>query len=260
MKTPGIASLAFAAACALAAPVSAATFSINQIDFVDPVTSAVAPWTQLWGNNNNGKVIGAASFDPSGATGNFSFIYDPTAGTFTRIAVPVGVDPAAFGAISINDSDDIAGTLFDAALGDRGFIISGGVVTYFSHPGWIATSARTMSNRTALHPQGLVVGMAYNPDPTGLFFSSVGFLYDPVANTFTDIPGTTSIFTIAQGLNIAGQAVGHVRNPTAPAFSGFLYTPTGADPMAGGTRRPSTSAPSAPRRAASTTTASWRWR
>ncbi|MGZ5106351.1 MAG: hypothetical protein ACXWHB_17460 [Usitatibacter sp.] len=236
MKTNPIRIAFLALASGLASAASAATFSINQINFVDPGTGVVMPWTQLWGNNNNGKVIGSASGDPAGVVGNFPFVYDPAAGTFTRIAVPAGVDPAAFGAISINDSDDIAGTLFDISGTAQGFIISGGVVTYFSHPGWSATSARTMSNRTALHPQGLVVGMAYEPDLLGGgSTSSVGFLYDPVSNTFTDIPGTTTAFTIAQGLNIAGQAVGHVRNAVAPVYSGFLYTPSGADPMAGGT-------------------------
>jgi len=233
-----IASLGVAAAgFAFSGSALAATYSINQIDYVDPVTSAVARWTQLWGNNNNGKVIGSAAADAAGSVGNFSFVYDPALGTFTRIAVPVGIDPAAFGAISINDSDDITGTLFDAIGGGQGFIIAGGVVTYFSHPGWTATSARTMSNRTALHPQGLVVGFAYEPDPLGggFFLNSVGFLYDPATHAFTDLPGTASIFTIAQGLNIAGQAVGHVRDAGAPFFSGFLYTPTGSDPMAGGT-------------------------
>ncbi|MGZ5034976.1 MAG: hypothetical protein ACXWAC_17425, partial [Usitatibacter sp.] len=128
MKTNPIRIAFLALASGLASAASAATFSINQINFVDPGTGVVMPWTQLWGNNNNGKVIGSASGDPAGVVGNFPFVYDPAAGTFTRIAVPAGVDPAAFGAISINDSDDIAGTLFDISGTAQGFIISGGVV------------------------------------------------------------------------------------------------------------------------------------
>jgi len=141
------------------------------------------------------------------------------------------------GAISINDSDEVTGTLFDDIGGGQGFILSGGAYTFFSHPDWTATSPRTISNHTALHPQGLVVGFAYNLDVDGNFSDSVGFLYDPVAGTFTDIPGTRSPFTIAQGLNIAGQVVGHIFNPppTIQRHSGFLYTPASSDPLAGGT-------------------------
>ena len=231
-----IASFAFILAAACGAPAAlAATYAVNQIDYVDPVTHATAFATTLWGNNNSGKVIGNAQMDAAGTIA-FSFVYDPSVGSFTRITPPAGVDPTLFGAISINDSDDIAGTLFDGVGGGQGFIQAGGVTTFFSHPAHTATSARTMSNHTALHPQGLVVGFAYDFDPvSGAFTASTGFLYDPVAHTFTDIPGTSSPFTIAQGLNIAGQAVGHIQNAAPPRFSGFLYTPTGADPMAGGT-------------------------
>jgi hypothetical protein len=226
---PVVAALAFAGTAA------AATFSINQIDYTDPVTSAVALTTTLWGNNNNGKVIGNASYDPTGAT-SFTFIYDPSTGNFTPITPPPGVDPSLVGAISINDSDDVTGTLFDTVGGGQGFILSGGVYTFFSEPGWSATVPRTISNHTALHPQGLVSGYSYNFDPvTGNTGDFTGFIYDPVAHTFIDLPSTVSFFTIAQGLNIAGQVVGHVSNTAPlPRFSGFLYTPSSSDPMLGG--------------------------
>src|SRR5438876_4413737 len=109
-----IAASAFAAAAGAA---GAATYAINVIDYIDPASAAVAPFTQMWGNTNTGKVIGAASFDSTGMSGNFPFVYDPSTGTFTRIPPPAGVDPAAAGAISINDSDDITGTLFDLVGG-----------------------------------------------------------------------------------------------------------------------------------------------
>ena len=244
-----VASFALAVSAIASAPIAtAATFSINQIDYVDPVTSVVAPWTQLWGNTNNGKVIGAASLDRTGATGIFSFIYDPSTGTFAPIAPPAGIDPSFVGAISINDSDDITGTLYDAVGGGQGFILSGGVYTFFSHPGWAATSARTISNHTALHPQGLVAGFSCNLDTSRGFTDCIGWVYDPIAHAFTDLsgtrisftslPGTQIPLTIAQGLNIAGQIVGHVTNQVGPRFSGFLFTPSGADPMLGGTTTP----------------------
>ena len=233
-----IASLALAAAgLAFSAITAAATYSINQIDFIDPVSGAVAPFTQLWGNNNNGKVIGYASYDPTGENG-FAFVYEPATGAFTRIAPPVGVDPANIPAISINDFDDIAGTYFTSP-GQRGYILpSGGSYSYFNNadPSWPNTEARTISNRTALHPRGLVVGFVYSLDPvTGGFLNSTGYLFDPVTSNFNILP-VASRFTIAQGLNVAGQAVGHITNttPGLPAYSGFLYTPSGSDPMVGG--------------------------
>jgi hypothetical protein len=220
-----------------AAPAGAATYAINQINYIDPGTSLVAPYTTLWGNNNNGKVIGQASYDATGATGAFPFIYDPATGAFTRLAPPIGVDPSKVAAISINDADEITGSIFDAVGGVQGFIWRAGVYSYFSNPAFDTTTPRTMSNHTALHPQGLVVGYNEHRDPvSGLATDSAGFLYDPVANVSATITGTASSFTIAQGLNIAGQAVGHVTTatPGTERYQGFLYTPSGADPMAGG--------------------------
>lgn len=227
-----------AATAFTAATAGAATYAINVINYIDPGTSAVAPYTTLWGNNNSGKVIGQASFDPTGATGAFPFIYDPSTGAYTRLAPPIGVDPSNVAAISINDSDEITGAIFDTLGGVQGFIWRAGVYSYFSTPPSTTTFPRTMSNHTALHPQGLVVGYAENIDSgTGTVIDGSGFLYDPVANVSITIAGSASPFTIAQGLNIAGQAVGHVTTaaPGTARYQGFLYTPSGADPMGGGT-------------------------
>lgn len=225
-----------AAAIAFAGAAGAVTYSVNQIDYRDPVTGAVAASTTLWGNNNNGKVIGSATYDPASPTGNFSFVYDPSTGTFNTITPPAGIDPSLVAAISINDSDEITGTLFLSG-GDQGFILRAGVYTYFANPTWPNTDARTISDHTATHPQGLVVGFSSVLDASGGFVSSSGFIYDPVANAFATIPTPVSPFIIAQGLNVAGQVVGHVQNttPGVPRFSGFLYTPSSGDPMLGGT-------------------------
>ena len=63
------------------------------------MTGVPAAFTQLWANNNNGKVIGATSNDPTAAVGVFYFVYDPATGAFTPITPPPGVDPSLVAAI-----------------------------------------------------------------------------------------------------------------------------------------------------------------
>ena len=208
----------------------------NQIDYIDPTTGTVANFTQLWGNNNHGNALGVASFD-SGVT-SFSFVYDPATGDFVRLPLPAGFDgiTSDAGVVGINDTGVITGTTFEP-IGSRGFILKEGVYTFFSAPGWADTSARTTSNPTAAHPEGLVVGFVDD----GVFETSEstnGFVYDPVTSAFATL-NTPSFLTIAHGQNVLGQIVGSIiADGSSLAFGhwGFLFTPTtGTDPMLGGT-------------------------
>src|SRR6267143_7352 len=208
----------------------------NQIDYIDPTTGAVANYTVLWGNNNNGNALGTASFD-RGAT-SFSFVYDPATGNYVRLPLPPGFDGITSFAtpIGINDAAVMTGSTFEPT-GVRGFTLKEGVFTFFSIPGWAETNARTIGNPTAAHPEGLVVG--YVDD--GVFETSEstnGFIYDPLTSVFATL-NTPSLFTIAHGQNVHGQIVGSITSDGSSLAVGrwsFLFAPTtGVDPMLGGT-------------------------
>jgi hypothetical protein len=210
----------------------------NRVDYVDSVTGATAPFSQLWSLNNNGQAIGFAGYDGTGATG-FYFVYDPVSGNYFPIPQPPGFDgtTTSANALSINDAGVVTGTTFEPA-GDRGFILADGVYTFFSNPAWINTNGRTIGNPTVAHPQGFVVGYLDN----GLFQTSDGsiaFVYDPVTSRFLTFDETRSFKTIAQGQNAAGQFVGDAWGDgvvRARGPWGFLFTPaTAGDPMLGGT-------------------------
>lgn len=212
-------------------------YVFNRIDYIDPATGAVAPFTQLWSTNRNAQAVGFASVD-GGVTG-FSFVYDAASGNFVRIPQPPGFDgiTSSANAIGINEAGVMTGSTFEPT-GARGFILANGVYQFFSHPQWAETNPRTIGNPTAAHPQGLVVG--YVDD--GLFEtmdSTSGFVYDPATSSFATINDTNSFITIAHGQNGAGKITGSAYGDgTVRAFGtwAFLFTPTtGADPMRGGT-------------------------
>lgn len=229
---------ALVVAALTAGHVCAVDYSVNVIRYIDPATGTPAAFTQLWGNNDNGKVVGIASMSGDPAA-TFSFVYDPAVGAFTALPPPPLGAATDYGVISINDADAVSGSYFDGVT-ERGFVERAGAYSYYSYPGYPNTEGgRTVGNPTAAHPQGLIVGFAFDdlaPDPLARY---VGFAYDPVTTNFAALPTPPSVFTIAQGLNIAGQIVGHVTQPGVArpaAFQGFLYTPTTpGEPLLGGT-------------------------
>src|SRR5438477_5065586 len=205
-----VARLASLMAAITAGGAFAVDYSVNAVDYVDPASGTPAVWTQLWGNNNLGQVVGAASMtDPTGASDLFTFIYDPVSGFVPPPLPPSGV-AADVGAFSINDAHDVSGNYFDSTAGptppEVAYIQRDGVYSFFSHPGWPDTEGgRTISNPTTAHPRGLVVGFAYDPATAfAAVGSSVGFVYDPISGAFYDLPTPPSTITIAQRLNIAG--------------------------------------------------------
>jgi hypothetical protein len=211
----------------------------NRIDYVDPGNGAVANFTQLWSINSKANALGFASFD-GGVTG-FSFVYDPETGNYVRLPLPPGFDGITTFAqpTSINDAGVMTGATFEPT-GSRGFILKDGVFTFFSIPGWPETSARTIGNPTAAHPDGLVVGFVDDIDlSSNTLLSSAAFMYDPATAASATINVVDSFLTIMHGQNALGQIVGNIfADGSSRAFGrwGFMFTPTtGVDPMLGGT-------------------------
>jgi len=230
---------ALAAAALTAGHALAVDYSVNVIRYIDPATGTPAAFTQLWGNNNNGKVAGIASMSGDLEADGFSFVYDPAIGAFSRLPTPTIGAVTDYTITSINDADAIAGTYFDG-LSERGFLERAGTYSLFAYPGYPNTEGgRTISSPTAVHPHGLVVGFAFDDSLADPLARYRGFVYDPSSAAFFTLPTPPSTFTIAQGLNIAGQIVGNVQDPAvtgSSALQGFLYTPTTpGEPMFGGT-------------------------
>src|SRR5258706_6507628 len=174
-----------AAACflPLAAP---AVYVYNTILYPGAVS------TDTRGITNTGRIVGYASLD--GVT-FFSFSYD--AGVFSALPAPPAPIQAA--ALSINDAGVIVGATSAVFLGSQqGFIFNAGSYAFFSRPGWDETVARAISNTN------LITGYSQH-DSDG---STAGFIYDPITSVYTDITIPGSLFTIAQGINVAGQVVG----------------------------------------------------
>jgi len=182
-----------------------ADYVVNRIDYFDAVTGAKPSYSQLWSNNSSAQAVGYASFD--GGVTFFGFVYDPSTGNYMQVPLPPGYDGVTSGAlpIGINDAGVMTGGAFDPT-GTRGFILENGVYTFFSHPSWANTYARTISNPTAAHPKGFVVG--YVDD--GIFETSdstSGFIYDVENGSFAPINDTNSFITIAHGQNWAPSVV-----------------------------------------------------
>ena len=228
---------AMAAAIALSSQAMAA-YVVNRIDYFD-AAHGTANFTQLWGNNNNGHVVGVASYDNITF---FTFTYDPSTGTFVRLAQPAGFDgiTSSAGGIGINDAGVIAGGSSEPA-GSRAFLYNGGAYTFITRPGWTDSVGRTIGNASAAFPQGLLVGYSTG-DTTNPSNGNGGFVYNPATAAFALINTPNSLFTIAQGINIAGQSVGSVQFdgitslPFTAGAWGFLSTPvTPGNPMLGST-------------------------
>src|SRR5262249_28295395 len=99
---------------------------------------------------------------------------------------------------------------------EQGFIFNAGSYAFFTHPGWGNTEARAISN------SNLVTGFSYNT----LGVDTVGWIFNPLTATFTDIVVAGSHLTIAQGINAAGQVVGSATGIPGGAHA-FLREPGG---------------------------------
>ena len=192
--------MVLAAALAFAVP-AGATYVFTTVDYPGTLD------TLVFGLTNSGKVGGSATFDE---ITNFGFTY--SAGAFA----PLPPAPLSIGATGINDSGVVVGGAGSSP--EQGFIFNAGAYSFFSRPGWTNTEARAINNA------GLITGFSYDVDGTGGFTTSSGFLYDPAASTYVDIPWPGSTLVIAQGINAAGQVVGSAQ---APGTQSFLREPDG---------------------------------
>lgn len=189
------------AACLLPAVASAA-YVYNTITYPGAV------FTDVRGLNNDGQIVGYASLD---GVNFFAFSYE--AGVYTPL--PATVFPVS--AHGVNDSGVIIGSANNGFGPTQGFIFNAGTYAFFSRPGWEHTFGRMIGN------SGLITG--YSEDSvTG---ASAGYIYNPFTSTYTDISPLGSLFTIAQGINAAGQVVGSAILPGSGA-NGFLREPGGA--------------------------------
>jgi hypothetical protein len=171
--------------------------------------------TQVFGVNDRGDAVGNGKTD----TNSFPFVYKSKKGTFTDVANAAGY--VKFGVLGITDSGVMVGGVdsLDETT-ELGFIRGAdGTFTVFSHP-----DAATFTEARAVNNQGLVTGYRDTPAGGGGFDGpTVGFIYDPTTETFTDVDTAPSVFTIAQGINSKGDVVGNSRfyNGEAPCpFAG----------------------------------------
>jgi probable HAF family extracellular repeat protein len=171
-----------------------------------------AVYTDVRGVNNSGQLVGYANFD---GTTNFSFTY--SGGVFT----PLTASPLQPSALGLNDGGTVVGGTITTP--EQAYIYSGGSYGFFSRPTWTHSEARAVNNA------GRVAGWSYELDGVGGYSASAGFIYDPASHSFTDIPIAGSTFTIAQGINAAGQVVGSAR--VASGEQAFLRQPGGSITM-----------------------------
>ena len=114
--------------------------------------------------------------------------------TYVRISVPGSVETWANG---INARGDIVGQYFTADGGPYGFLLRKGVYTTIEHPAAAGLPARRINSR------GDIVGVLHDfQDATHGYLLSDGQL------TRFDSPDPHSSFTVANGLNDAGDVVG----------------------------------------------------
>ena len=159
------------------------------------LSPSLGPIGQAFGLNDKGQVA------VTSADGSKTGIY--RRGIFTPLpSPPAGYTVAALG---INNAGAIVGSAFPASAHEQGFILIGSSYTFFSRPGWDNTEARAISQ------SGLVTGYSY--DDAFTLFS--GFVYDPLAGSFTDAtpPGSTGGFSTTQGMNADGRITGDGRLP-----------------------------------------------
>jgi YVTN family beta-propeller protein len=126
-------------------------------------------------------------------------------------------------ASALNDAGTIVGTVGTPDGFAEGFLLNGAGYKVFSHPGYSITEPRAISGG------GVVTGWAWDADDQGNTTRSVGFIFDPATETFTDIPVPGARVIIAQGMNALGQVVGSAQfRAGGEPDAGFVREPNGA--------------------------------
>ena len=177
-----------------------------------PIEYPGATSTQVFGLNNAGEVVGGAT------VGGNAVLFTWSGGVFTVLPPAPAGSPTPVAAIGINDAGAIVGGAFGASGSEVGFILNGGVYSFFSYPGAANTEARGIGEG------GLVSGYTYDA-----VSNLQPFIYDPSTTTYTPITPANMVpqgNNIAQGFNAAGQLVGSA-TISGVGISGFLRQPNG---------------------------------
>jgi uncharacterized membrane protein len=195
----------------------AAAYQFATIDFPG------ATDTQIYGIADSSDGIDLVGiFNDATCPNSCPFRLDLTGGAATFTRLPLLPGAASTQAVGINAAGTIVGGAFDAAGNESAFILDrSGNFTVFSNPGWPNTEARGISSTGRL-----VIGRSVVNDAAGNHLSAVGFIYDVEQKTFTPILRGVGVDVVAQGINAAGQVVGHVLMPDGNRF-GWLRQPNG---------------------------------
>ena len=163
-----------------------------------PGTPVIAPWTEVWGVNASGQVVGTY-WNESGWNG---FLKDGD--SFTSIEYGGASNTQCFG---INDDGQIVG-FYNTGVW-HGFLKKGQAFITIDYPGALWTIARGINN------SGQIVG-TYGDGTT-----NHGFLKRGATFMTIDYPETNEeFFTEVSGINDSGQIVGNYCNVST--CHGFL--------------------------------------
>jgi len=163
-------------------------------------------YTEPWGINDKGQVVGIYNLTSHGPDGTYGYIY--SGGIFTTINFPESTFTFAYG---INDRGQIVG--FN---GEYSFIYSGGVFTTLDDP---SVTAGMFTVATGINDRGQVVGYYQDTELSPYVPSSYGFIYNKGVFSTLDYP--SSPITFLDGINDLGQIVGvnttgsFIANPVA---------------------------------------------
>jgi uncharacterized membrane protein len=188
---------------------------------VQEVAIAGADGTSLWDVNNAGTLVGFAGIAGSTIGATAGFVLE-SGGTVTTLTGPAGAISSY--ALGISDTGTVVGSYVSTStvqpdgsviLGpSTGFIYTGGFYTTFTVVGATDTFLRGIS------PDARYVSGYYSTAAE----AGIGFVYDVLSATFTPVSVADSIFTIAQGINSAGQLAGSDTLSGPPTTSvGFVY-------------------------------------
>lgn len=211
------AAVALVAGSALTTGLAHAAYQFTEI------TRAGATTMALWDVNNAGVMVGYSVNGSSTTDFAQGFVFDGTA--FTSMSGPAGA--VSTNALGISDSGQVVGSYSrswstDPDTGDAvlapssGFVYQAGTYSDFAVAGAVETVLRGIS------PNGRYYTGYYNPG-TGRF---VGFVYDTVTSTRTDLSVPNSLLTIPQGVRDDGTVVGSdIIGPGPLTRPGFIYDP-----------------------------------
>ena len=206
-----------AVAVAAVTPASASAYTFTTLSVADAMPSYFG--TRAFGINDSGQVVGTYT----SASGLQCFVFDQTSASYTTFNDPV----SSTGTIAqgINASGQVVGYIPFLAT-DRIILrdpASGTFTTIASQAGQAYPSA------TGINDAGQILG--YYTDTIGPLPAITSFVRDPVNAGYTILQDPNSgdqftpSFTLASGINDAGQVVGFFGD-LAGANDGFLFDPT----------------------------------